>query len=98
MARPKKQEASSSELVQELEVRKKQLEILYKKLAVIKDNVDTALTYLGRIDSCETLAEAAFRAGGAYRPLDKADDDLEEMLDELYNSSDCEHWTDITNN
>lgn len=97
MARSKKQEASSSEQAQELEVRKKQLETLYKKLAVIKENVDTALTYLGRIDSCETLAEAAFRAGGAYRPLDKASDDLEEILEELYQDSD-KHWEDITNN
>lgn len=97
MASSKKEKASSSEQAQELEKRKKQLETLYKKLAVIKENVDTALTYLGRIDSCETLAEAAFRAGGAYRPLDKANDDLEEILEELYQDSD-KHWEDITNN
>jgi ABC-type enterochelin transport system substrate-binding protein len=73
-----------------------QLETFYKDLAKIKHNVSVALNKIGFIDSCENLAEAAFKAGRAYDQLDEANDKLEELLDEMYNSNlDLDHWDDI---
>lgn len=95
MARPKKQAAPSSEQTQELTIRKKQLEILYKELALIKNRMDLALTQIGFIDTSENLGEAAFKAGRAYGPLDEASDKLEEVLNELYEGNDYEDWHDI---
>jgi ribosomal protein S8 len=75
-----------------------QLETFYKELSKIKHNVSIALNKIGFIDSCENLAEAAFKAGRAYDQLDEANDKLEELLNEMYNSNlDLDHWDDITN-
>jgi len=60
-----------------------QLEEYYKELAKIKYKVDHALTHIGFIDSCETVADAGFKAGRAVGPLDEANDRLREMLDDI---------------
>ena len=60
-----------------------QLEEYYKELAKIKYKVDHALTHIGFIDSCETVADAGFKAGRAFGPLDEANDRLREMLDDI---------------
>jgi hypothetical protein len=74
-----------------------QLETLYKELAKIKHNVNVALNKIGFIDSCENLAEAAFKSGRAYGPLDEANDKLEEVLDKMYETNDFDHWEDVNN-
>jgi hypothetical protein len=73
------------------------LESFYKDLAKIKHQVDTALTHVGFMDECTTLGEAAFKAGRAFGPLDEANDRLEEMLDEIFENNDLDHWDDINN-
>ena len=75
-----------------------QLEAFYKKLAIIKRNVDSALTQVGFMDDAQNLAEAAFKAGRAYGPLDKANDDLEEMLNDMFDNNDFDNWYDIYDN
>lgn len=74
-----------------------QLETFYKDLSKLKASIDTALTHIGFIDSSENLAEAAFKAGRAYGPLDEANDKLEEILDEIYSNNDFDHYDDILN-
>jgi hypothetical protein len=74
-----------------------QFETLYKQLSKIKKQLDLGLTHIGFIDSCDNLAEAAFKAGRAFSPLDKANDELGEILDVMYGNSHLEHWADITN-
>jgi hypothetical protein len=71
-----------------------QLEEYYKELAKIKYKVDHALTHIGFIDSCETVAEAGFKAGRAFGPLDEANDRLKEMLDDIFDNNDVNHWED----
>lgn len=74
------------------------METLYKELVKIKSKVDIALTHVGLMDNCDTIAEAAFKAGRAYGPLDKANDELGELLDEMYNCNlDLDHWDDVIN-
>lgn len=75
-----------------------QLEAFYKDLAIIKHKVDLALTKVGFIDDCSSIAEAAFKAGRAFGPLDEANDKLEEMLENLFENNDFEHWDDILEN
>lgn len=75
-----------------------QLETMYKDLAVIRQKVDYALTQIGFMDNCETLGEAAFKAGRAYGPLDEANDKIQEILDDIYDGNDLDHWEDIVNN
>lgn len=75
-----------------------QLEALYKQLSIIKRNVDRALTQVGFMDDVESLSQAAFKAGRAYGPLDKANDDLEEILNKMYETNDLEDWDDIYDN
>lgn len=72
-----------------------QLETLYKDLASIRKKVDYALSHIGFMDTVESLGEAAFKAGRAYGPLDDANDKLEEMLDDIYNNNDFDHYNDI---
>ena len=100
MARPKKQPATKAEVdIKILEIaRIKEIEALYIDLAKVKQNVDVALIKIGFMDEAETVADAAFRAGRAYSYLDKANDKLEKMLNNLYDAYDLEHWDDITNN
>lgn len=73
----------------------KELENLYKNLAKIRYQVDLALTHIGRIDNADGLAEASFKAGRAYGPLDEANDRLEEVLEKLFEENNFEHWGDI---
>ena len=75
-------------------------EALYKDLAKIKDLLNSALRHVGFIDECESIAEAAFKAGRAYGPLDQANDKVEEMLTSLYENGDFDfdHWDDVVNN
>lgn len=75
-----------------------QLEALYKQLSIVKRNVDRALTQVGFMDDVESLSQAAFKAGRAYGPLDKANDDLEEILNKMYETNDLEDWDDIYEN
>jgi hypothetical protein len=74
-----------------------QTEVLYKDLAKLKDLVSSALRHVGFIDECDNLAEAAFKAGRAYGPLDEVNDKLESMLESLYENGDFnfDHWEDI---
>jgi hypothetical protein len=70
---------------------------LYKDLAKIKDLLNTALRHVGFIDECESIGEAAFKAGRAYGPLDEANDKVESMLESLYENGDFnfDHWEDL---
>jgi serine protease inhibitor len=77
---------------------KLQLDDLYKDLAKVKYELNSALSRVGNIDSCETLGEAAFKAGRAYGPLDEANDKLEEILERLYNNNNLDHWDDVLEN
>jgi hypothetical protein len=74
-----------------------ELEALYKSLGSIKKKLDLALTQIGFMDSAENLAEAAFKAGRAYGPLDEANDKLEEILDDMLTYNGFDHWEDINN-
>ena len=101
MARPKKQ-VSATAAAEELkefkflaEIREKELKILYKDLAILKDLVSTTLIDLSSIDMSDTVGEAAFKAGKAYVPLNRADDKLEKMLDDLYEANEFEHYQEI---
>jgi hypothetical protein len=75
-----------------------QLESLYKDLAKIKYKVDLALTHVGQIDGVDSLAEASFKAGRAYGPLDESNDRLEEILNDIFEKNDVDHWDDILEN
>jgi hypothetical protein len=85
-------------LAQRDQEQKVQLETLYKDLAKVKHNLSVALNKIGFIDSCENLAEAAFKAGRAYGPLDEANDKLEEILEEIYSNNNVDHWDDVNDN
>lgn len=102
--RPKKETTVLSPVQQELmeaySTKHDETEALYKDLAKIKDLLSSALRQVSFIDEVETVAEAAFKAGRAYGPLDEANDKVEEMLTNLYEHDDFnfDHWDDITNN
>ena len=72
-----------------------QLETFYRSLAKIKKDVDVALEHVGRVDSSDNVAEAAFKAGRAFNHLDVANDKLEEMLEQIQENYDFEHWLDF---
>jgi serine protease inhibitor len=74
-----------------------QIESLYKDLAKVKYQLNSALSRVGNIDSCENLGEAAFKAGLAYGPLDEANDRLEEILESIFSENDLDHWDDVNN-
>jgi hypothetical protein len=99
MARPKKQAQTRSNELEELrqlsKIRDKELEILYKDLAILKSFVDLSLTQIGFIDSSESLGEAAFKAGRAYGPLDKANDKLTNMLENMFEEGDFDYYEDV---
>lgn len=73
-----------------------QLKTLYKDLAAMKEKVNYALRHVGLMDECETVVEAAFKAGRVYGPLDEVNDKLEAMLESLYETNDFDHWDDVT--
>ena len=75
-----------------------QTEALYKELALLKKKVDLALTHVGNMREVDLFSEAIFKAGRAYGPLDEANDKLEEMLDDIYNTYDFDHYDDINEN
>lgn len=79
-------------------VRTKEMEVLYKDLAKIRRYVDAALYQVGTIDSSENLAEAAFKAGKSYGSLDKANDRLQDILENLYDTYDFDHYDDLYDN
>jgi hypothetical protein len=104
--RPKKQkeivpfmeQADYAKLVKDFDQeRTLQMTELYKDLAKMKDKVNYALRHVGQIDECGTIAEAAFKAGRVYGPLDEVNDQLETMLDNMYENNDFDHWEDINN-
>lgn len=97
--KPKVQATKAEVDLKILEIaRIKEIEALYIDLARVKQNVNEALAKIGFMDESETVADAAFRAGRAYSYLDKANDKLQEILDNLYDTYDLESWNDITNN
>ena len=97
MARGRKPKQTDSKILEHFELKKNILvESLYKDLAKIRYQVDLALTYVGQIDSVDSLAEASFKAGRAYGPLDEANDKLEEILDNIHNNNeDFEYWNNF---
>ena len=72
-----------------------QLETFYRSLAKIKRDVDVALEHVSRVDSSDNVAEAAFKAGRAFNHLDVANDKLDEMLEQIQENYDFEHWLDF---
>ena len=76
-------------------VRGKETEILYKDLALLRSLVSRAYNHLGTMDSSENLAEASFKAGRAFEHLDKANDKLEDMLEDIYESNNFDHYDDV---
>lgn len=74
-----------------------QLKRFYKDLAKIKRKVDLALSHIINMETCDTLSEAVFKAGRAHGPIDEANDQLEEILDEIYGSNDFDHYEDLEN-
>ena len=72
-----------------------QLETFYKDLVKIKKDVDVALEHVSRVDSSDNVAEAAFKAGRAFNHLDVANDKLEEILEQIYENHDFDHWLDF---
>lgn len=70
---------------------------LYKKLSTIKYEINSSLYELNNISECKTLAEAAYIAGKSHVPLYTANDKLEDVLDEMYDEEDFDHWDDISN-
>ena len=88
------------ELKQVYSTKHDETEALYKDLAKIKDLLGTALRHVGFMDEVETVAEAAFKAGRAYGPLDEASEKVEEMLTNLYEHEDFnfDHWDDVLDN
>ena len=75
--------------------RQEEIRQLYKDLAKIRRYVDAALYQIGTVDGCENLAEAAFKAGRVYSSLDNANDRLQDMLENLHDTYDFEHYDDI---
>lgn len=97
--KPKVQATKAEVDLKVLEIaRVKEIEALYIDLARVKQNVDDALIKVGFMDEVDSIAAAAFKAGRVYSFLDKANDKLEEMLNNLYDTYDLEDWSDITNN
>jgi hypothetical protein len=88
------------ELAQREQEHEVQLKALYNDLAQIKHWLDLSLRQIGFMDGVENVAEAAFRAGRAYAPLDEANDKIEEMLTTLYEHEDFnfDHWDDLSDN
>jgi len=73
-----------------------QITELYNDLAKMKEKINYALRHVGLMDECDTIAEAAFKAGRVYGPLDEVNDKLEAMLENLYENNDFDHWDDVT--
>jgi molybdenum-dependent DNA-binding transcriptional regulator ModE len=86
---------AEQELKEVYSVRMNDLDVLYKQLASMKEKINYALRHVGMIDECGTIAEAAFKAGRVYGPLDEVNDQIESMLEHLYETNDFDHWDDI---
>ena len=94
--RPEK--VKTTDLTEPQIVRINDLDVLYKQLASMKETVNFALRHIGMIDECGTIAEAAFKAGRVYGPLDQLNDALEEMLEHIYETNGFDHWEDLSDN
>ena len=93
---PFMEQADYAKLVKDFDQeRTLQMTELYNDLAKMKEKINYALRHVGMIDECGTIAEAAFKAGRIYGPLDEVNDKLEEMLENLYEINDFDHWDDI---
>jgi hypothetical protein len=89
-------QVDNAKLLKQFEQENKvQIESFYNDLAKMKDKINYALRHVGMIDECGTIAEAAFKAGRVYGPLDEVNDQLETMLENLYENNDFDHWEDI---
>ncbi len=76
-------------------ITRKQKENLYKDLAVIRHLIDKSISHIGNIDTADNLAEASFKAGRAYDPLDAAMDKLVDILDKMREDNDFDHFEDL---
>ncbi len=76
-------------------ITRKQKENLYKDLAVIRHLIDKSISHIGNIDTADNLAEASFKAGRAYDPLDEAMDKLVDILDKMREDNDFDHFEDL---
>lgn len=101
MARKVKKAKSANEIKAELNtmhhVRKIEQEILYKDLKGIANKVDAALSKISEMRESENFAEAMFKAGRAFNPLNEASDKLEEMVTELFIANDFDDDDDDDN-
>jgi hypothetical protein len=96
--RPKKTQSDNqakTELKMLETIRSKEQEILYKDLAKLRSSILTGIQYVSDIDRSETIADAAFKAGRGYDYLNKASDLLENMLEDMYEGNDLDHYDDI---
>ena len=96
--RPKKAKSDNqakTELKMLETVRTTEQQILYKDLAKLRTSLLSALQYVSDIDTSEKIADAAFKAGRAYDHLNKASDQVEDMLENIYNTYDFDHYDDI---
>jgi len=96
--RPKKTQSDNqakTELKMLETIRGKEQEILYKDLAKLRASILNALQYVSDIDNSEKIADAAFKAGRGYEYLNKASDMLEDMLENMFEANDFEHYDDI---
>lgn len=71
---------------------------IYKDLAKIKDYMQNAYNYISDIDTSRTIADAAFKAGRSFNHLDRANDMLEDVLQEIFEDTDLDHWEDVLDN
>jgi len=96
--RPKKAQLvnqAKTELKMLETVRGREQEILYNDLAKLRTNILTSLQYISDIDRSETIADAAFKAGRGYDYLNKASSQVEDMLENMYEANDFDHYDDI---
>lgn len=78
------------EQINRLEIQK-----LYRNLAIIRDLMNKSISHIGNIDTADNLAEASFKAGRAYDPLDAAMDKLVEILDKMREDNNFDHYEDF---
>jgi hypothetical protein len=99
--RPKKIQSDNqakTELQMLHTVRTTERHILYKDLANLRTGILSALQHVSDMDNSRELADAAFKAGRAYEHLNKASDQLEEMLESMYEANDFDHYDDLGDN
>lgn len=101
MAKKVKKAKSANEIKTELKtmhhVREIEQEILYKDLKAISTKIDAALMRIAEMRDSENFAEAMFKAGRAFDPLNEASDKLDDMVTDLYVNNDFDDDDDDDN-